>query len=135
MSGPKRQKDARRPRTLAEWVTLGLSLCVLAVVAGVLVYDGLRGSRLPPRFEVQPLPAEAREHAGLVYLPVEVRNTGERTAADIRVRVEPGGGGGAGPWAEFEVRFLAGGESSRAVVVLPGPAQGATARIVSFAMP
>ena len=130
--------ELSRRRTPAEWTTLSASLAVVLLTAVLLVYRSAMFGERAPAFEVTPIMDRTRAVDGLFYLPVEVRNTGDRTAENVRVRVGPADRSSAeSPPAQFEVRFLAGGEVYRAEVVLDrDPARaGVSARVVSFSSP
>lgn len=139
-------RGRRAGRTPAEWTTLAISVAVVLAVVALLVYEGVTSAEGEPvTFRVTPLLDEVHRQEDLYYMPVEVRNTSDRTAEHVRVRVRLTGAGAqtsqtqrAGdPAGQFEVQFLAGGESFRAVVVLnQDPSQGQLeSRVISFHAP
>lgn len=97
-------------RTTAEWITLGISAMVLLAVVGLVSYLHVSAGDHPPMIAVEARLDEIRRDADAYYLPVDVRNRGDRTAGDVQVRAELDTGSGAPVTAEFTVTFLAGGE-------------------------
>lgn len=89
MSDAQRKNTAER-RTTAEWVSLGITVLLLASVVGAVIGLWVTSSDDPPRFRVAV--GAGRFHEGRYYLPFSVVNDGKRTAAQVavegRVRVE-----------------------------------------------
>lgn len=102
----------RSRRTTAEWVVFA---CSCAIVVAVVV---LLGSQLPgaeePATPVAHLRGEVREAAGRFYVPVDVTNEGDLTAADVQVLAELTIDGKTFD-GEQTVDFLAGQETERLV--------------------
>ena len=82
MSERKRGGGAS-PRTFAEWVSLSVSLLLLAGIVGVILWLWAAEPQGPARFTVEP--GAARREAGLFHLPVAVTNAGGEAAAQVRV--------------------------------------------------
>lgn len=121
-----RRRTERRPA--AEWVTLAVSV---AIVAGLIGLVSLQfGPDREVQIEVTARTAEARETAGLHYLPIDVVNRGDRTALDVVVRVASGE-------ETVDVAFdvIWGGGSVEARVVLRSPPRAVEARALSFRVP
>ncbi len=97
-------------RTTAEWITLGISVVVLLAVVGLVGYLHVSGGDHPPIIVVEARLDETRQDAEAYYVPVEVRNRGDRTAGDVQVQAELDTGTGPPLTAEFTVTFLAGGQ-------------------------
>jgi uncharacterized protein (TIGR02588 family) len=123
-------------RSAAEWVTLSVSIAIIAVLVGLVITVYLFGGDEPATIEVRPLLEEVRHADGTAYLPVEVTNNGDRTAEDVYVQmtlhtdeVEP-------VTTSFTIRFLAGGEQQRGVVAFnQNPAEGELRWTLSFIEP
>jgi uncharacterized protein (TIGR02588 family) len=129
---PARDRD----RSTAEWVTLGVSIVILAAIVGLVVYVYLSGGDEPATIAVRPLLEEVRHDGDTYYLPVEVANNGDRTAEDVQVQVTLTAGEGEPASATFTLRFLAGGEQQRGVVAFRrDPAAGELRLSVSFIEP
>jgi uncharacterized protein (TIGR02588 family) len=101
-------------RTVAEWVSLGLSALLILGLAGFLLFEATRPSS-PHVFPViQPLPDNSRSDGSLHTLPVEVRNTGSKTLRDLRLVLSYKGAGGNTEESDLEIGYL--GESSSTTV-------------------
>ena len=124
-------------RTVAEWTTLGISLAIVLGVAGLVTYLYLAGVDRPPVIEATAGLIELRQEGDAYYLPVTIENTGEQTAADVRVEAELVLPDGSSETAEIEVTFLAGGATSEGTAVFSSdPAEGeVTVRAVSYKVP
>ena len=123
-------------RSVAEWVTLGISVAIVVGVVLLVIYASLRGDDDPATIEVQPQLDQIRQVQGAYYLPVMVTNRGDRTAEDVQVHLSLTGGTGEPPSTQFTVRFLAGGERADAVVVFrEDPSQGTLTTTISFIEP
>lgn len=125
-----------RQRTLAEWVTLGISLTIMLALVGLITYEYFGRGNRPAVIEVRPQLDELRQEAGAYYLPVEVTNEGDQTAASVWVEltlVAPDNGQES---ARLHVEFLAGGATEEGVVVFrQNPAEGRLEDRVSFLKP
>ena len=101
-------------RKLAEWVTMGLSVVLVLGTVGYLVYLGLRGD--PPLVPVQitVLADQSREKAGRYVVPVEVRNQGQRTLKNLKVRLSQRTAGGREEAGDLTIDYL--GERATATV-------------------
>ena len=143
MSAVARKKPGRQPtaqgkkpgRTTAEWVSLGLSLAIVATMAGLVIYAEVTRSHAPAIIDIQPQTEAVREANGSYYLPVEISNIGGETveALDIALTLA---GADAAETAQVAVAFLAAGETVRTVAVFgQDPAEGELAVTFSFLEP
>lgn len=109
-AGEEQDEDPRDylGRRIAEWVTLGLSILIVTVLAAYLVYHAVReDSRFVP-VEIRPLLDQARSEGGRYILPVEIQNNGRRTLVDFTAEITYGGGGaGKQQRQEIKIDFLA----------------------------
>lgn len=130
-------RPARDPgRSTAEWVTLSVSIAIIAVLVGLVVIVFIFGGDKPATIEVRPLLEEVRQADGAAYLPVEVANRGNRTAEDVTVQMTLHTEAGEPATAAFTLRFLAGGERQRGVVAFPqDPRAGELRWTLSFIEP
>jgi uncharacterized protein (TIGR02588 family) len=115
--GARRGQSRREPtRSLAEWTTLGISAAIVLALLGLVTYQAMtRGGR--PAVIAVALQTEAVRHEGAAYyLPVEIANHGDQTAADVRVQVSLTAGDGR-QTAHLSVAFLAGGATARGTAV------------------
>jgi uncharacterized protein (TIGR02588 family) len=125
------------PRSVAEWSTLAVSSLIVLGLIGLTSYFYLISSTAPATVEVEPRLSETYQAGGRFYLPVTVRNSGGETGEEVRVRVNVTDPAGGQEVAEFQIQFLAGGGSSRAVVAFGSdPRQGQIdAGVVSYLEP
>jgi uncharacterized protein (TIGR02588 family) len=124
-------------RAPAELLTLALSVAIIAVVLTLVLWLYLRGDDEPPRIVVSTLLDDVREDEGSWYLPIEVRNDGDRTVANARIEAELDVGEPNPQVAEVTVDYLAGGERVRATLIFTSdPSTGTlTARATSYSDP
>jgi uncharacterized protein (TIGR02588 family) len=80
----KKAAGGNTPRTRAEWVSLIISILLLAGVAGIVVALWLNSSDRPARFRVDR--GAVRNEAGQYYLPITVTNDGDTTGAQVTVQ-------------------------------------------------
>lgn len=124
-------------RTVAEWATLAISIAILAVLFGAIGFFYLRGDGEDSIIEVTPLTGEVRRAGDRFMLPVEIANTGERTASTVAVTIALMVDGEEAESADFSIDFLAGGASERGVAIFttdPATAE-ITVGAVSFMEP
>lgn len=124
-------------RTVAEWVTLSISIAILAVLFGAIGIFYLRGDGEHSLIEVTPLTEDVRREGDRFLLPVEIANTGERTAGTVSVTVALMVDGEEVESADFSIDFLAGGASERGVAIFTTDPASAdvTVGAVSFMEP
>jgi uncharacterized protein (TIGR02588 family) len=123
--------------SFAEWVTLAVSsLLVLGLVA-LTSYLYLTASTDPAAVTVQPSLSDVYQAGNRFYLPVTVLNSGGKTAEEVRLRVTLTDAAGHTETSDFQIQFLAGGGSNRAVAAFGSdPRQGQLdAAVVSFLEP
>ncbi len=124
-------------QSVAEWITLGISVAVLLVLIGLVGYEYFTSGVRPPVIEVKPQVEGVREVDGTYYLPVEVINEGERTAGDVKVRVTLTSDVGERESSVFTIAFLAGEDTEQEVVVFEESPTGGdlAAEVESFRKP
>ncbi|HKS28977.1 MAG TPA: hypothetical protein VJS44_14215 [Pyrinomonadaceae bacterium] len=79
----KKAASTNTPRTSAEWVSLVISILLLAGVVGTVAALWLGSSNSPARFRVER--GTPRNEAGHYYLPIKVTNEGDTTGAQVTV--------------------------------------------------
>jgi uncharacterized protein (TIGR02588 family) len=126
-----------RRRSVAEWTSLGISLTILLVLAGLVGYEAIVAGGRPPVIEVTPRLEAVRRVGDAYYLPIEIANSGEETAEDVRVRLSLASAGGEREATELLVPFLAGGATANATAAFRADpaAGGLTVDGVSFLEP
>jgi len=117
-------------------VTLSVSVAILSLLIGSVIYVSFAGSDEPATIDVRPVLEEVRRDGDTYYLPVQVTNEGDRTAEDVQVQLTLEAGEGEPASATFTIRFLAGGEGKRGVVAFQtDPSAGEIRSSVSFIEP
>jgi uncharacterized protein (TIGR02588 family) len=128
--------DEDRGRTVAEWVTLGVSIVILLVLVGLVMLQWLTQGTTPPEIRVEPGLERVRQVGDLYYLPIRVTNRGEDAVEVVEVETELLVEGEEPETVGFTVQFLAGRESDEFTVVLSNdPRQGELSHTVSFHEP
>lgn len=120
------------PRSTAEWVSLLLSLVIIAGVVGAVLMLWISPAATPARFAVET--GTVRVEGDQYYLPVTLKNEGDLTAAQVTlVGVVPGGEQDEQISVTFD--FVAGHSSSRAVLIFRSDPSSARLRVVSYEEP
>ena len=124
-------------RSFAEWTTLAISITILVVIVGLITYLYIRGTQEEPRIVAEAKFDELRSEESGYYLPVEVKNEGDRTVENVVIEAELDSGSGQPQTAEISVTFLAGGEQVLGAVIFDeDPTQGdLTVRATSYKLP
>jgi uncharacterized protein (TIGR02588 family) len=120
------------PRTSAEWVSLSVSLLLLACVVGAILWLWAVETGGPPRLAVER--GAARQEAGLFHLPVAVTNVGGGAAAQVRVEGRLGGAGHEES-PSTTIDFLPVRAREKVVLVFRGDPSGASVEVVSYQLP
>lgn len=104
-SRPSRRSRRRR---LAEWLSLGASVLLIAALAGYLVFEAVRSRSPFVPVEVRIELDRAQRSAGRFILPVTVRNHGNHTLRDVRVVIEHRAASGDGEMQshDFDIDYL-----------------------------
>lgn len=108
---------SERPSRLSRNVALGSGIGI-ALLLGYLTYGAFAdGSPAVITFEV--VTSEARTSGASTYVPIEVRNEGGRTAAEVEIETRFEAAGGEPLVKHTRIDFLAGGETRRIYAVGP----------------
>lgn len=94
-------------RTIAEWVTLGLSAAIVAGLAGYMLYHALRSDAPYVPAEVRPLMDQVSQEGDTYFLPVEIHNNGRRTLRDFTAELTYRTPDGSRQTREIKLDFLA----------------------------
>ena len=84
---PSKNGGRSATRTLAEWVSLGVSCLLIVGLAGFLVYEMARGNDPYNLARTAVRANAARQVEAVFILPVDVENTGRRTLRDLEVEL------------------------------------------------
>lgn len=88
--GSEREEQATAPgRTAAQIFTTALSLLLIALLAGAILYEGYgdRGNN-PARIEVEVRADEAEQRGEHWYVPILVRNLGDDTIEELVIGID-----------------------------------------------
>jgi uncharacterized protein (TIGR02588 family) len=110
------EQSSSRPRTPAEWTTLGVVLLILAALIAPLIWYALQPTE-EAAFKVNVETSAIAEREGRFYVPLQVLNTGDATAEDVIVRATLLQDDQTAEEVEMTITFLAGGEETEAVAV------------------
>ena len=134
---PSAKYDPERRRV--ERITLAISILVLQLLVGLLIYQAVVLEEGPPVIAVEAHFEDLRREGNSYYLPVTIANQGQQTAEAVRVlfRLLPPPGAAAEPEVvEFVVAFLPGGGAVDGAVAFQRPPTPETVRyVVSYLEP
>ena len=123
---------SERPSDLSRIVALASGI-VIAVLVGYLVLQAFRDGS-PPVIALEIAEGESWSAGQSAYVPVDVHNTGGRTAAQVEVETRFDISGSEPLVQRTIIDFLAGGERRRFYAVGP-PGTPPTARVIGFQEP
>jgi uncharacterized protein (TIGR02588 family) len=123
-------------RSLAEWITFGIALSILAVVISLVGYMWLNEKNQPPILSVQKKQM-IREVDGKFYVPFEIVNTGGETAESVQIIAELQIADKVVETGEQQIDFLSDGEKEEgAFIFSQNPRYGQlTVRVASYKLP
>jgi uncharacterized protein (TIGR02588 family) len=128
-----KQKEGR---TGAEWVTLSISILIIAALVGLLTYLYFTQGTKSPVIQVEAKLEEVKQEGDAYYLPLTITNMGEKTAQDVEIQVSLASGEGDPESVGFTILFLAGNESDYETAVFSNdPAEGELSYAISFSTP
>lgn len=131
------QEQQRKGRTTVEWITLGISVMIIASLVGLISYLYVSGGSTPAIIEVKPQFDQIRKVQDRYYVPVEITNVGGETAEEVTVQISLESANGQTESAEVTIDFLAGQDRANATVAFgEDPSQGeVTVDVVSYLEP
>lgn len=129
---PDSKSKSERPSDLSRVVAL-VSGIVIAVLVGYLTLEAFRDGS-PAVIALEIAAGEGWSEGGSAYVPVDVRNTGGRTAAQIEVETRFETPGSEPLVKRTIIDFLAGGERRRFYAVGPVGTQP-SARVIGLQEP
>jgi len=123
-------------RSLAEWLSFGISSLILGTTVGLVIYSWANGRDSPPVLAIQ-RPEPVREADGQFYVPFEISNTGGETAESVQVIAELKVKTAVQESGDLQIDFLSRGETEKAAFVFKtDPRQGdLTVRVASYKTP
>ena len=128
--------ELQKQRSLAEWITLSISTCVLVAMVGLVLYDWQISKNLPPAFRVEMMEAPQIVE-GHYYVPFTLQNVGGRIARTVQVVAELRLEDGSEETGEQQFDFLSGNEQKKGGFVFDhNPRTGnLVVRVASFGLP
>jgi uncharacterized protein (TIGR02588 family) len=87
----KAKKGSAAPKSTAEWISLAVSLLILAGFVGAIVWLWINQPTGPPQFKIER--GMVRNETGLFHLPVTVTNVGGSAVGQVRVEAKLNNGG------------------------------------------
>ncbi|RAM53152.1 MAG: TIGR02588 family protein [Hapalosiphonaceae cyanobacterium JJU2] len=123
-------------RSAAEWVTLSISLFILAVIVSLVAYIWINEKDQPPVLSVSNK-QKIWEADGQFYVPFEIINTGGETAESVQLIAELEIQGKVTQTGEQQIDFLSRGEKEEGAFVFnQDPRKGQlTIRVGSYKSP
>ncbi|TFI54702.1 TIGR02588 family protein [Mastigocladus laminosus UU774] len=123
-------------RSPAEWVTLSISLFILAVIVNLVAYIWINEKDQPPVLSVSNK-QKIWEADGQFYVPFEIINTGGETAESVQLIAELEIQGKVTQTGEQQIDFLSRGEKEEGAFVFnQDPRKGQlTIRVGSYKSP
>jgi uncharacterized protein (TIGR02588 family) len=130
------QNQQQQGRSVAEWVSFGISTAILLAVAGLILFWWLTAPKGPPIIRISPA-GDIRQVEEQFYVPFEVKNTGGSAADAIQARAELRINGQVVEQATQSFSFLSRGETEKgAFVFTQDPREGKlTMSITSYKQP
>lgn len=113
------RRNSEEPSRLSR-LAAAISGVLVASLFGYLVIHAIRADE-PPAIVAEAVPEASWTRDGVTYLAIDVSNTGDQSARDVQIQVQPEGDGEKVRLTIID--FLAGGETSRIYVAVPGPAR------------
>ena len=110
------RRNSETPGRLST-MTAAISGALVAALLGYLSIHAVRAGD-PPSIVTEAVPEASWTRDGVTYLAIDVKNVGDQSARDVQIEVEPEEGGEV---RQTLIDFLAGGETSRIYVAVPGP--------------
>jgi len=136
-SGQLTRRTEDKDVTTAEWTTLAISSATLLAFIGAITWLSFMGEERPPVIVVEPDLEQVRNEESGYYLPVTIRNDGDRTVEDAIIQGQLVTGEAEPETADITITFLSGGERVQGTLVFQSdPAQGElTTGVTSYKEP
>ncbi|MEH2266787.1 TIGR02588 family protein [Nostoc sp.] len=130
------QTEQKPKRSIAEWVTFGISSLILAIIVSLVGYTWLNEKNQPPILSVTKKEI-IREINGQFYVSFKVVNSGGDTAESVQIMAELLINGKVTETGEQQIDFLSSGESEEgAFIFSKNPRQGElNMRVGSYKLP
>ncbi len=132
MNGNKQNENSDSPRSSAEWVSLAVSLILLAGLIAIVAWLWLNSSGMPASFRVEQ--GAVRNERGQFYLPVHITNDGEVTATEVKVEGLLASSGQE-ERSDTTFDFIPAHSTVEGVLIFSQNPANATVRVLSYQLP
>jgi uncharacterized protein (TIGR02588 family) len=129
-------QEKKLKRTLAENVSFGISLLVLGLIVGLVIYQWITKKDQPPVLSVT-TDAQVRQAGEQFYIPFTVANNGGETVESVEVIAELNLNGKIENIGSQQIDFLSNGETNSGAFILNrNPNQGELiVRVTGYKLP
>ncbi|MFM2314606.1 MAG: hypothetical protein RLZZ04_3882 [Cyanobacteriota bacterium] len=129
-------QEKQSERSFAENVSFGISLLVLSLIVGLVVYQWITKKDQPPVLSVT-TDDQVRQTGGQFYIPFTVANTGGETVESVEVIAELNLNGKIEDIGSQQIDFLSDGETNSGAFILNrNPNQGKLiVRVTGYKLP
>ena len=130
------QGDGQKRWTLAEIAAASISAAILLVVVAAVLYLWAFSADEPPLLQATQA-GSVREAGGSFYVPIEVRNAGDRAVTGVSVSAELEAGGELVESGELQFEWLSGGAAERGTFIFTQDPSGKdlVIRVVGYRIP
>jgi uncharacterized protein (TIGR02588 family) len=137
VAGNQEKQEKQSERSFAENVSFGISLLVLGLLVGLVVYQWVTKKNQPPVLSVTTDATQIRQAGGQFYIPFTVANIGGETVESVEVIAELNLNGKIEDIGSQQIDFLSDGETnSGAFIVNQNPSKGELiVRVTGYKLP
>jgi uncharacterized protein (TIGR02588 family) len=123
-------------RSFAEIVSFSISLLLLSLLVGAIVYKWVTKKNQPPIISVQTA-SEIRQARGQFYIPFTVANIGGETVESVEIIAEFNSNGEIAEIGSQQIDFLSDGETKEGAFIIDrNPAKGELiVRVTGYKLP
>lgn len=129
-------REKQSERSFAENISFGISLLLLSLLVGLIVYEWITKKDQPPIISVK-TDSEVRQAEGKFYVPFTVANTGGETVESVEVIAELKMNEEVEEVGSQQIDFLSDGENkSGAFIIDRNPKKGELiVRVTGYRLP
>ncbi|MGL5875634.1 MAG: TIGR02588 family protein [Xenococcaceae cyanobacterium] len=129
-------RERQTSRSFAEWISFSISLFVLTLVVGLVVYQWVTKKDQPPILSVT-IDPKIRQVEGQFYVPFTVANKGGEAVESVEIKAELDVNGEIEEIGSQQIDFLSEGETqSGAFIFKQNPSQGKPiVRVTGYKLP
>jgi len=126
---PESQK--RKKRSVAEWISLCVSAFIVLSLIALVIFNRYNKGDKPAAIFARTLDSLYREDSGTHYIPIEVTNTGSKTAEAVKIQGTLGE-----EVRDFDIDFLDSEEKARGTLAFTSdPRAQLKLEVISFREP